>query len=121
MRYSSPNRSRVVEVVLGGLGHADGEELAGEVPFVEGFGGVDPLVALEPDERGVQYFGQHLGGLGLADPGLAFEQQRLGEPDGAEQRGGDAVVGEVADFRQRGLQALRVMGPVGPGPSMARC
>ena len=66
------------------LGEADREQLARVVPLVERLGSVDPLVALQADQRGVEHLRQRLRGLGLADAGLALEQQRLGK---AERRG----------------------------------
>ena len=39
------------------------------VPLVEGLGGVDALVALEPEQLAAGPAGQHLGHLGLADAG----------------------------------------------------
>jgi hypothetical protein len=48
---------------------------------------VDALVALKPDQAGAGRAGERLRDLGLADPGLALEQQRLlqcgGEIDGS--------------------------------------
>jgi hypothetical protein len=57
---------------------------------------VDALVALQPDEPRAGGRGQRLGHLGLADAGLALDQQRLAELAGQEDRGGQGAVGEVA-------------------------
>jgi hypothetical protein len=54
----------------------DGQQLAGVVPLVERLVGVDALVALQPDELPPEHGGQHPGDLGLADAGLALQQQR---------------------------------------------
>ena len=86
----------VVNVDLALAGLADGEKLALIVPFVERMSGVDALVALQPDEIARQQLCDGLGGFRLADARRAFEQQRLAEPDGEEDRGGEAIVGEVA-------------------------
>ena len=43
-----------------GLGEADAEQLPGIVPLVQGLGGVDPVVALKADQRGVEHRGQRL-------------------------------------------------------------
>ena len=61
--------------LAGRLGGAQVEQLAGVVPVVDGLGGVDALVALEPDQLAAGPGREHLGDLGLADAGLAFEQQ----------------------------------------------
>ena len=57
----------------------DGEELALVVPLVERGVLVQALVALQADQLGAAHRGQRLGDLGLADAGLAFEQQRAPE------------------------------------------
>ena len=62
--------------LAGGLGGAQVEQLAGVVPLVDGLGDVDALVALQADQLAAGPAGQHLGHLGLADAGLALEQQR---------------------------------------------
>jgi hypothetical protein len=71
------------------------EELAGVVPLVDGLGGVDPLVALEPEQLAPRPAGQDLGHLGLADAGLALEQQGSAQPQGQEDGGGEALVRQV--------------------------
>ena len=53
----------------------------GVVPVVDGVVQVDPLVALQPDQASACGGRQRPGHLGLADPGLALEQQRLLEHD----------------------------------------
>ena len=62
------------------VGQPDAEQLAGVVPLVERLGRVDPLVALQADQRRVEHGRERLGRLGLADARLALEQQRLGQP-----------------------------------------
>ena len=59
-----------------GLGRAEVQELACVVPVVHRLRGVDALVALQPDQLAPGPRRQHLRQLGLADAGLAFEQQR---------------------------------------------
>ena len=100
----------VVNVDLALAGLADGEKLALVVPFVERMRGVDALVALQPDQLARQERGDRLGGFGLADAGRALEQQRLAEPDGQEDRGRKAVVGEIA----HGGEAARPAPPAIP-------
>ncbi len=62
---------------------------------------VDALVALQPDQPRAARGGQRLGHLGLADAGLALEQQRLLEGLGEVDRGGERPVGQVALAGQR--------------------
>ena len=100
-------------VVASGLGESDRQQLARIVPLVQRLGGVDALVALEAHERRVERLGQRLGRLGLADAGLALEQDRLAQSDGAEQRGRQAGVGEVVDAVEGGA-ARRRSRRVGP-------
>ncbi len=85
----------VVERLATGLGEADAEQLTGVVPLVQRLGRVDALVALQSHEPRVEGRGERLGRGRLADPGFAFEEQRLGEPGGAEERGRQSLVGEV--------------------------
>ena len=61
------------------LGEADLEHLARVVPLVERRGDVEALVALQADEPPAERRGQHLGDLGLADAGLALEEERPAE------------------------------------------
>ena len=78
-----------------GLGEADAQELARVVPLVERLRRVDPLVALQSDQRRVQHDRQRLGGLGLADTRLALEQQGLRQPQAEEHRRRQTLVDEV--------------------------
>jgi hypothetical protein len=70
-----------LRVILGpqGLSRPDVEELAGVVPLVERLVDVYALVALEAYEGRIEDTGEDLGDLGLADPGLAFEEERTSE------------------------------------------
>ena len=78
-----------------GLGGPQVEELAPVVPVVDGLGGVDALVALQPDQLAARPRRQHLGQLGLADAGLALQQQRPPQRDGQEHGGGQPLVRQV--------------------------
>ena len=80
----------------GGLGGAEVQQLAGVVPLVDGLVGVEALVALEADQLAAGPAGQRLGHLGLADAGLALEEQRALQAQGEEDRRRQALVGEVA-------------------------
>ena len=82
-----PDQEVRAEDVVGGrrgrlaarLEQPDLEHLARVVPLVDGRVDVQALVALEPDQPGAERRGEDLGELGLADAGLAFEEQRATE------------------------------------------
>ena len=84
-----------------GLGGAQVEQLAGVVPVVHGLGGVDALVALQPDQLAAGPRRQHLGELGLADAGLALEQQRPLQLEREEDRRRQPFVGQVPVLGER--------------------
>ena len=88
------------------LGGADRHHLRRKVPLVDGAGGVEALVALQADEAAAEGLGQRLGDLGLADPGLAFEEERPSELQRQEDDGGEPAAGDVAGA---GEQRLRVV------------
>jgi hypothetical protein len=83
-----------------GLRRPDREQLAPVVPVVDGVVEVDALVALQPDQLGAGGGRERPCDLGLADPRLALEQQRLLERRGEEDGGGEAPVREIALPRQ---------------------
>ena len=85
----------LVDALVTRLDRAQVEELARVVPLVDGLRRVDALVALQPDQLAAGPPREHLGDLGLADAGLAFEQQRPLEAQREEDRGREALVGEV--------------------------
>ena len=87
-----------VGVLAGALARLDGEQLALVVPLVERGVLVETLVALQPDQLGRVDRGERLGDLGLADAGLALEQQRPLEEIHQPQRGRQIAVGDVADL-----------------------
>jgi len=91
-----------------GLGEADAQQLARVVPLVQRLRCVDPLVALQTDERRVQHDGQRLGGLGLADTRLAFEQQGLRQAQAQKHRRRQALVDEVVDVGETAGERLDV-------------
>ncbi len=82
---------------------ADLEDLPRVVPLVDRALEIEALVALEPDQRAIEHRGQHLGDLGLADAGLALEEERLAETQREEHRGGETAIRHVV----RGPQPLR--------------
>src|SRR3972149_8466005 len=54
----------------GPRGELDPEHLLGIVPLVESRRGIEPLVALEADQVGIEGAGQYLRDLGLPHPGV---------------------------------------------------
>ena len=100
-RNSSENTSsRVSAQDSCALTRGDPQQLLGVVPLVERAGLVDALVALQPDQPRAGGLGDRLGQLGLADPGRPLDQQRLAQPIGQEDGGGDGGGGQVADAGQ---------------------
>jgi hypothetical protein len=68
-----PEEVLLAQLLAARVRQPDAQQLAGVVPLVERLGGVDPVVALQADERGVEHGGERLGRLGLADARLALE------------------------------------------------
>src|SRR5499427_10863473 len=85
-----------VGVLADSLARLDGEQLALVIPLVEGGVLVEALVALQADQLGAVHARERLGDLGLADPGLALEQQRVLEEFHQPQRRGDVAVRHIA-------------------------
>ena len=71
------------------------QQLARVVPLVHRLRDVDALVALQPDELAAGPGREHVRHLGLADPGLALEQQRPVQSQREEHGRGQALVGEI--------------------------
>ncbi len=82
-------------VLAFGLGDADRDHLRGVIPFVDRGGDVETLVALQADETAAERRRQHLGDLGLADAGLAFEENRPAHLEREEEHGAERAVGEI--------------------------
>ena len=76
------------------------QQLGREVPVVQRLAGVDPLVALQPDELEPEGRGERLGKLGFADAGLSFEQERTSEAKGQVGCGRQAAIGQVILVQQ---------------------
>ena len=76
-----------------GLGDADGDHLRGVIPLIDRGGDVEALVALQPDQPAAERRGQHLGDLGLADAGLAFEENRPAHLERQIKHGAERAVG----------------------------
>ena len=85
-------------VLAFGLGDADGDHLRRVVPFIDGGGDIEALVALQPDQPAAERRGQHLGDFGLADTGLAFEKDRPAHFQREKQHGAERPVGEIFRF-----------------------
>jgi hypothetical protein len=80
---------------------------------------VDPLVALEPDQPGACGPGQGLRRLGLPDPRLALEQERLAEVQREKDRDREPLVGQVrllGKRRPNGLWVREAGDGYPPGP-----
>ena len=92
---------RVAVVLAFGLGGADRDHLRGVVPLVDRGRDVEPLVALQADQPAAERRRQHLGDLGLADAGLAFEEDRPAHLQRQEQHGRQRPVGEIVGRRQQ--------------------
>ena len=75
----------VLVVLAGRLGEPDRHHLRRIVPFVDRGRDVEALVALEADQLPPERGGEDLGDLRLADPRLAFEEQRTAEPQAQEE------------------------------------
>ena len=81
---------------------------------------VDALVALEPDQAGAEHVGERLRDLGLADAGLALEQQRLAERERDVQHGREPAIGEVGALAEGGGELLDRRGLNGAHPAQHR-
>jgi hypothetical protein len=80
----------------GRLHRAQKQHLARVIPFVDGGGRVETLVALQADQRRFQQVSQDLGDFRLADARLAFQEERLAEFEGQEEGGGQATFRDIA-------------------------
>src|SRR3954447_21686916 len=105
-----------------GLCRADVQELPRVVPLVDRLVHVYALVALEPDERRFEDAREYLRHLRLADPGLAFQEERAAELEGEEDRGGQALVRQVVALPELDGELLRTRNAGGQGPPASiRC
>ena len=78
-----------------GFGDADGDHLRGVIPFVDRGRDVEAFVALQPDQAAAERLRQHLGDLGLADAGLAFEENRPAHLEREIKHSAERAVGEI--------------------------
>jgi hypothetical protein len=65
---------------------------------------VQPLVALQADQVGIDGGGHGRCQRRLADARLAFEEQRPAEPKGQKERDGQPAIGDIGLVRQPLLQ-----------------
>ncbi len=72
--------------------------------------GVEALVALQSDERGLEESGQHLGYLGLPHPRLSLEEERPAQLQGEVDGDGQAAIGDVLALVERFLDGGNVGG-----------
>lgn len=96
--------------------HLNPQQLLLVVPFVEGPRLVEPLVALQADEIGLEPLGQNLADLGLAGAGRALEKQRFFHSQGKEERGLETGRGHVTGVGKELLE-FRKGGSHVPGES----
>ena len=78
-----------------GLQQPDLQHLARVVPLVDRRVDVETFVALQPDQPGAEARRQDLGELGLADAGLALEEERPAELQREEDGRGERPVRDV--------------------------
>src|SRR5438105_14730951 len=67
---------------------------------------VEPLVALQTDEAGVEHAGERLCRLGLAHPGLSIEEERLFQRNREKEGGRESAIGQVLHFPERDLDPV---------------
>src|SRR6185312_15143849 len=87
--------------VAGIIEHANGEQLAGIVPFIDGGGLINALVTLQPDQPCLQNIRQCARDLGFAHTRLAFQQQRFLAPNGQVERCRQPTVSDVGAGGER--------------------
>ena len=102
----------VVLALLGGqilaLGNLDGQELPLIVPFVNGGGDIETLVALKPDQPPAGDLGHRLADLRLADARFAFQQQRAVQFPHEGDRRRQLPVRDIAHGLQVAEQGLSI-------------
>ena len=83
------------------FGEADGDHLRAVIPLIDRGGDVEPLVALQADQLAAERLRQHLGDLGLADAGLAFEEDRPAHAQREIQHRRQRAVGDIIGLAQQ--------------------
>ena len=82
--------------IAGGFREANRDHLRRAVPLVDRRGDVEALIALQPDQLAAERRRQHFRDLGLADAGLAFEEQRPAHAQRQKHHRRQRALGEVA-------------------------
>ena len=85
------------------------EQLLAVLPFVQGLGFIQTFVTLHADQRQAQPGRAGQCQFGLANTGGAFDQDRLGQIFGHEDRGGDLPGGDIALIAKPGDDVFHVV------------
>ncbi len=85
-----------------GFRHADFDHLALVIPFVHGRCDVQAFVALQADQLAAEDLRQHLGDLGLAYAGFAFQKQRPAHAQREKHRRRQRPLGNIFALREQG-------------------
>src|SRR5258706_1533239 len=88
------------------LREADLHHLPRVVPLVGGLRDVQPFVALQAQQLAVQSVRDDLGDLGLADAGLAFQEERPLHGEREEKRSREAAIGDIVAGAQELLRLI---------------
>ena len=84
-----------------GFREPDGDHLRAVVPLVDGGRNIEALVALQPDQPAPERRRQHLGDFGLADAGLALDEQRPPHAQREIKHRRQRAVGDVVGLGQQ--------------------
>ena len=82
------------------------QQLLAVLPFVDGLGLVETLVALQADKRKGEHLGGGLGEFSLADPRGTFDEHRLAEVVRQVDGGRDLVAADVSVRLEAQLQGI---------------
>src|SRR6266850_2295288 len=97
-------RAQLLLVLFAGrLGQPALDHLPRVVPLVGRLGNVQALVALQANELAAERLRHHLADFGLADAGLALQEQRAAHGERKEKGGGEAAIGHVLARREQRL------------------
>src|SRR5918997_2770119 len=98
------------------LSRTDVQKLAGVVPLVDGLVDVYTLVALKPDEGGIEEPTNYLAYLGLANSGFAFEEERTAKLHGQKDRRRQTLIRQVPGLPKPLLKFQRTRNAGGQRP-----
>ena len=90
----------------GGIENPQLEQLPRVVPFVDSVGDVETFVALQADQVAAEHARRRCGQRGLADAGLAFEEQRPPQFERQKQRHRERAIGDVMVLRKASLDLV---------------